>query len=155
MRSVVVFAGTSSSDSAVRESLLVDELAENLFKLMASPGLVLGLAKGDVFKIEEGTKPVLVQRGGNLAIQVYKKSVVASRHAHFEELILESLTTASLDGITDQQLVFTIPISEGFSQIENVFNSAVSQCPEYEWYYGNVYDPVDGVTPLNWWKTSE
>jgi hypothetical protein len=23
--------------------------------------------------------------------------------------------------------------------------------PNCEWYYGNVYDLKDGVTPLNWW----
>jgi hypothetical protein len=26
----------------------------------------------------------------------------------------------------------------------------MEQFPGSEWYYGNVYDPRDGVTPLNW-----
>jgi hypothetical protein len=48
-----------------------------------------------------------------------------------------------------------VPLSEGFSKIEKVFNSTVEKCSGYGWSYGNVYDPTDGVTPLNWWKSNE
>jgi hypothetical protein len=32
--------------------------------------------------------------------------------------------------------------------------STITVCPDYPntiWYYGNVYDPEDGETPLEWW----
>jgi hypothetical protein len=28
----------------------------------------------------------------------------------------------------------------------------LARFPDSIWYYGNVYDPEDGVTPLNWWE---
>jgi hypothetical protein len=35
--------------------------------------------------------------------------------------------------------------------IEFVFIEFVAAHPGTEWMFGNVYDPRDGVTPLNWW----
>ena len=56
-----------------------------------------------------------------------------------------------LDGRSAQQLVFTVPASAGLAVVESAMTEVVRQFPKTEWYYGNVYDPVDGVTPLNWW----
>jgi len=152
MKSVRTYAGRSSAGEAVHENLLVDELSSNLFKLRASPGLVLGLAKGDVFKLDAKAEPVVIQRGGNIAIQIYQKKGAANQHRKIEETILDSLSSSSLDGITEQQLVFTVPASEGFPKIEGILNALVSDYPGYEWYFGNVYEPADGITPLNWWR---
>ena len=56
-----------------------------------------------------------------------------------------------LDGQIERGMVFTIPIAAGFPAIESVFNEFVSSHPGTEWLFSNVYDPRDGVTPLNWW----
>jgi len=48
-------------------------------------------------------------------------------------------------------MVFTVPVGAGFPKIEAIFNDLVAAHPEMEWLFGNVYDPGDGVTPLNWW----
>ena len=45
----------------------------------------------------------------------------------------------------------TVPVSAGFPAIEAVFNAWVAEHPGWEWSFGNVYDPADGVTPLGWW----
>ena len=56
-----------------------------------------------------------------------------------------------LDGRADRVLVFTIPVEAGFGRVEDVFGRFAGGHPGYEWYYGNVCDPADGVTPLGWW----
>ena len=71
MKSILVYAGKSSLGEDVQESLLVDELATNLFKLRASPGLVMGLAKGDVFKLMGSAEPHIVERGGKDVVIIY------------------------------------------------------------------------------------
>ena len=57
-----------------------------------------------------------------------------------------------LDGGIERGLVFTLPVSVGFPVIEDCFNRWVDEHPGWEWYFGNVYDPRDGITPLNWWQ---
>ena len=49
-------------------------------------------------------------------------------------------------------LVYSIHVSCGFSAIENILNEFVGRDGQSAWMYGNVYDPADGETPLNWWQ---
>jgi hypothetical protein len=56
-----------------------------------------------------------------------------------------------LDGKAAKELVYTIPVSAGFPAIEGLFSEVKAAYPDVEWYFGNVYDERDGVTPLNWW----
>jgi hypothetical protein len=112
---------------------------------------VQGIAAGDEFRLvdPDGAFEV-VRRSGNLAVQVYSRKAVAP--------VKEELTQAverlggNLDGCIERGMVFTIPVRAGFRAIEAVFNKCVADHPEMEWYYGNVYDPRDGKTPLNWWQ---
>ena len=53
---------------------------------------------------------------------------------------------------TNKVRVFTVPVSAGFGPVEAVFNSYTQRHPDVEWYFANVYDERDGVTPLNWWS---
>jgi len=57
-----------------------------------------------------------------------------------------------LDGSAEQLLVYTVSVDVGFPKIEGVISGIKEKFPALAWYYGNVYDPVDGVTPLNWWQ---
>jgi hypothetical protein len=43
-------------------------------------------------------------------------------------------------------------VSCGFAEIEKVLEEAVQAHGAAAWMYGNVYDPQDGITPLNWWQ---
>lgn len=51
--SVRLAAGARSDGSVVEEEVLVTQLSDHRFRLLESPGLILGLAAGDVF---EGTR---------------------------------------------------------------------------------------------------
>ena len=76
----------------------------------------------------------------------------------FESLEVELLAPAieklggCLDLQTDRALVYSIHVSIGFAVIEELLNTAGAEYPDSFWYYGNVYDPDDGTTPMLWWQ---
>ena len=57
-----------------------------------------------------------------------------------------------MDLETPRLAVFSIHVSIGFQTIETLLDRITGQFPGTLWYYGNVYDPADGVTPLDWWQ---
>lgn len=95
-------------------------------------------------------------RGSNVVIQIYLRA----RDEVLEGWLYTTMTTVlsgRLDGLLDQNgillLVFSVDSSVGFRRIEGTLANAREHLSTLgmEWFYGNVYDPADGVTPLNWW----
>jgi hypothetical protein len=114
-----------------------------------SPAFIRGLASGDSVKMLTETKEFeIVRRSGNLCIRVYAKQGLSAIN---EQLTpeLEKLG-GELDTETPRFLVYCIHVSCGFTAIETLLNNYVVGA-DCAWMYGNVYDPSDGVTPLNWW----
>jgi hypothetical protein len=108
---------------------------------------VLGIAANDVVRITPGASYEIVERGRNLAVQVY------GNHDAVDEVTKDVWELGgSLDGRADNLTVYTIPLTAGFAKVEQVFNDLVARHPDVEWYFGNVYDNEDGVTPLGWWQ---
>jgi hypothetical protein len=134
----------------IQEPVHVQEIGQGRFRLLYSPGLVQGIAAGDEFRIvgNDGAFDV-TRRGGNLAVQVFSTAPVAPLRAVLEERVAR--LGGTLDGAIEHGLVFTVPVSVGFPAIEAVFNTWADEHDGWEWYFGNVYDPTDGVTPLEWW----
>ena len=91
----------------------------------------------------------MTHRSGNIAVQVFSRVSV--------DPVIEEATHAvakiggALDGRIERGMVFTVPVGSGFPAIEGTFIALNAAHPELEWSFGNVYDPADGVTPLNWW----
>ena len=149
LETITLLAGSSSDGRPAREELLVQRVGPMQFQVLRSPGLVEGIAAGDRIECsEDGTFRVL-ERGGNLCIQIFRRGPVAE---------LETVLTARLlplggrlDGKTPRVLVYTVPVNAGFPAIESALRESIAAFPETEWYFGNVYDPADGITPLNWW----
>jgi hypothetical protein len=140
-------AGIKSSGEPVFEQVLVDRLDGGAYRVVATPGLVLGIAAGDVIRVTPEARYEIVERGCNLAVHVY------GGHDLVDEVMKDVWELGgSLDGRADNLTVYTIPVSAGFPQVEQVFNDLVARHPDVEWYYGNVYDTEDGVTLLNWWQ---
>lgn len=123
----------------------MDQLSVNQFKIVASPGLVLGIAAGDVVETEEDGGFRVISRGGNLAIQLYGDNCLVDEHLHE----LGELSHA-VDGRAQGITILTVPVQLGFSRVERVLSEFCRRHSGIRWYYGNVYD-TDGVTPLNWW----
>lgn len=133
-----------------KEPVHVVDLGDGRFHLLYSPGFVLGIAAGDEFRLlDEDGKFEIICRSGNVAVQVYSRSPVNPAVQEVTQRVSE--IGGALDGKTERGMVFTIPVKAGFPVIEETFNAIVKDYPDMEWFYGNVYDPGDGITPLNWW----
>lgn len=137
------------------EEVQAEQIAANRFVLTRSPGLASGLAAGDEFELtdDEPQGYRVLNRGRNVCVQIF--------FPHDPDRCRRSLAPLAeriggrLDGSvslgTSGEIVFTFPVSVGFPAIEHVMAQAKVLSPDCEWYYGNVYDSKDGVTPLNWW----
>ena len=137
------------------ELLPVADLGDGRYRLLSSPGFVEGLAADDVFELDADA-PLghrVVRRGGNLCVWYYHPEPVGETDAIVAEVsgIAESLG-GRLDGGYSRMLVLTIPLAAGFDAVARALDDAVRRHPASSWLYGNVYDPADGVTPLNWWR---
>jgi len=120
--------------------------------LEKSPAFVRNLAAGDRIRYpaDTGTGYELIQRSGNLSIRVLRKHNIDDVAAVLTPEI--ELREGTLDRSSPGLLVYTLHVSTGFQAIESLLDGIVGQWPDTIWYYGNVYDPQDGATPLNWWN---
>jgi len=147
---IELFAGIGANGKPIVEKLPVRELDTGELQLVQSPAFAKGLASGDVLKCSPTTREFeIVQRSGNLNVRVFSKGDIAEIAdgliADMEKL------GGELDLETPRMLVFSIHVSCGFTAIENILNQHVGLDGQSAWMYGNVYDPTDGSTPLNWW----
>lgn len=133
------------------EKLQAERLPDGSFRAMHSPLFVRNLARGDQFRLASpaGGKFAIVERSGNLAIRVFRREGIAEV-ADWLTPKAEKLD-GTLDLSTPMALVYSLHVNVGFSPLETLFDNAVSTFSGTMWYYGNVYDPSDGATPLNWW----
>lgn len=141
-----IWAAEKTSGERVDEEVLVEEVGEGRWRLVASPGIAQGIAADDVIELDEAKRARPVSRGRNLAIHVFAPA------DHGDELLAPmSALGGRRDGQTESLTVYTVPVDAGFAAIESVLAEFVRSHPAAEWYYGNVYDE-DGVTPLLWWN---
>lgn len=144
-----VYAGTCN-DNVVYEELPAVFIGNKKYELLASPGLALDLAKGDIIDITENHLPAKVlSRGGNFCIQIYD-----TEHNHIP--ILEKLVSelgGSIDGINNGNLAISVPATAGLDKINALFDS-FTNLTNIQWFVGNKYknpeDPSD-ETLLDWW----
>ena len=133
-----------------REMLEVEDVPSGL-RLLHSPALVDGIAGGDVITLEpeslQGFK--VVSRGGNLAVVTVFPTTELRAQAEPELSIDVRAIGGVCDGGPPRMLVFTVPVSTGFSTVEELFNTVPSRWPATVWYFGNVY--AADQTPINWW----
>ena len=137
------------------EVLPVADLGEGRYRLLASPGFVEGLAAGDEFELDADA-PLghrVVRRGGNLCVWFYHSEALSESSAVTADIrrVAESLG-GHLDGGYSRMLVLTVPLAAGFDAVAREFDDAVRRHAASSWLYGNVYDPADGMTPLDWWR---
>lgn len=141
-----IYAGEKPSGERVDEEVLVEDLGHGVWRLLASPGLALGIAAGDVIELDDDHRARPSRRGQNIAIQVFAPP-------HEGDELHEPLRALGgrLDGQTPSLTVYTVPAGAGFPAIEHVMDEFQAHHPSAEWFYGNVYDE-DGTTPLRWWE---
>ncbi|WP_186121425.1 DUF4265 domain-containing protein [Burkholderia gladioli] len=148
-----VFAGTASDGNAVCEELPARKINEDIYELLASPGLALNLAKGDVIHIGSPATPVTVlKRGGNFCVQVYSDHISQDDLAWLES-VLDTALQGSVDGVNAGNLAISIPANNGFEKINLILDDSTRRTGS-SWYFANIYknleDPED-ETLLDWW----
>ncbi|UTA47972.1 DUF4265 domain-containing protein [Simiduia sp. 21SJ11W-1] len=146
---IEMFAGYNPSGQPVAEKLQVRANEDGTLQLVKSPAFIKGLAAGDTIKLDPKDQAFeIVRRSGNVCIRVYAREDLGA--------IAEALTAAleklggELDIQTPRMLVYSVHVSLGFNTIEKILGEHLTA--DCQWLYGNVYDPQDGETPLNWWQ---
>ena len=114
-------AGQKTSGELVLEEVLVTREGAGRFRIEATPGLVLGVARGDVIVIDTERSFTVVERGGNLAIHVYGPH-------HLVDEVTEAVRAlgGSLDGHAPGLTAFTVPVAAGFVAVETLFDRLVT-----------------------------
>lgn len=145
---IELFAGLDPDGKPFVEKLSVKANDQGQLQLIKSPAFVKGLASGDLIKLDRDNSHFeILTHSGNLCIRVFSKADIRP----LEEALTSELERlgGELDIETPRMLVYSIHVSCGFSAIEAILNRHVGK--HSAWIYGNVYDPSDGTTPLNWW----
>ncbi|AVS66199.1 hypothetical protein C8245_11410 [Paracidovorax avenae] len=129
-----VFAGKNQHGN-VYEELPAKKISDNIYVLLASPGLLLGLAKGDLIHLHENHYEIL-EHGGNFCIQMYVPSLDSETIKQINNLLKP--ISGTLDGHGDGALAFSVPVSSGFSATNKVFDNMRTLLGS-EYYYSNIY----------------
>lgn len=149
---IKIHAGVASSGRPVHEELPASRVPGpgRCYQLEVSPALAQGVAAGDVISLDDDGSFEVVERSGNLCVQVYSEGPFDGRTvAEFVERVVA--IGGRHDGQDARVIVFSIPVTIGFVLIQETLDELVSGVVGVSWYYGNVYDPSDGTAPLNWW----
>lgn len=133
----------------------VEQLGPNQYRLLYSPGVVEGVAKGDVIELcdsdPKGFK--VIRRSGFLCVWFYFEQAGANRGPDGNRVRAAVEGFGGLcDGGGNTQLIFSIPVSFGFPAVEAFFDDLIGQYPGSTWLYGNVYDPWNDFELLGWWE---
>jgi hypothetical protein len=132
------------------EVLEVEHESDGTVRLTHSPAFVAGIARGDLIALDAAAWSGfrILERGGMLAA-VVSFSAVEQRQEAEPSLSDEVRSLGGMcEGGPGGALVFSIPVSVGFSSAEAFLNSACRRFPGAGWYFGNVWGP--GGQPLNW-----
>lgn len=145
----------SESGKPLTEIIEVERLPPDRYKLLHSPGVVEGLAKGDVIELSSADPQgfTIVSRSGNLCVWFFFPKGSVSRGADGEHLRAAVEQFGGIcDGGGNRHLIFSVPVSFGLPAVETLFNGLVEQYPGSTWLFGNVYDPWNDFEPLGWWE---
>lgn len=144
-----LLAGQRQDGELVYEDVRAEPIGDGCYTLLQSPIFARGFAKGDVVRTLAAGQYHVEQHNGNLCVRVLARQDISNikqrLHAGMQAL------NAELDYENERILVYSVHVSAGFEKIEAALNAVLKNNDDAIWMYANVYDPVDGETPLNWW----
>jgi hypothetical protein len=147
---VRLLAALKESGQPVFEEVPVEILGSARYRLLASPGILDGLARGDVFTVDPQSSLYRVhEHGGNLCVQVWYPGLDLAGRVDAELVPGVAALGGTLDGREQELSSFTVPLSAGIPAIEELLNGWVDSAAGATWSFGNAYEE-DGVTPLPW-----
>jgi hypothetical protein len=143
-----------SGQPRLEEALPVEAVGAGLFRLLASPGLVDGVAAGDELELtaEEPSGFRVVRRGGQLCIWVYLPAEPPPVGAEARLDRAARALGGYVDGGHTKLRILTVPVAAGFASVETELDAAVAELSGSTWFYGNVYDSRNAGRPLGWWE---
>ena len=147
--SVHLLAGQREDGEMVFEQVRAKDIGDGCYELLMPPLFARGAAKGDVIRMMVAGGFEVEQHNGNLCARVIARQGIDEIRQRLDAPL--KALEAELDFENERTLVYSIPVKAGFDKIEAAFNQALQGRDEAMWMYANVYDPVDGETPLNWW----
>ncbi|GHJ44146.1 hypothetical protein Cs7R123_14880 [Catellatospora sp. TT07R-123] len=132
----IALAFREADGQMFREVVAARRLPGGLIELLASPGLVMGCAEGDVLVLE-GSGFHVVRRGPNLCVQAYADP-------QFTDEVIARFA-AAFDGIGGrvdapehrQFLVVTVAADAGEEAVEALMEELAAGVPGLEWQFGN------------------
>ena len=152
---VQLLAGYGSSGRPVLEQVPARPVGPGTWELLSTPGLALGAAAGDRVTVGDHGDFTVVARSGIVGVYVTGPAAAAGLLHEVTERIkaLGGWMDGGAETRGDQHFlrIYNVPVKAGFPAIEAAVGSFTSEVPGTAWYYSNVYDPDDEVTPLNWW----
>ena len=144
-----LLAGQRKEGDFVYEDIRAESVGDGCYRLLNSPVFVKGAVKGDIVRTFAAGQFEVETHGGNLGVRVMARDDVSVIKQRLEPLLKP--LKAELDFENQRSLVYNIRIEQGFDAVEKAFSEALQGRDDAMWLYANVYDPVDGETPLNWW----
>ena len=149
-----VLAGLNDRGEEVLDELTVVPLPDRTFRLTQTPPLAMGLAAGDLVRVDPNSHQFeVLEHGGNLAVLVTAPQEMEGRVRRDLGEQLRAIGGSLDDYVRGELAVFTVPVAPGFPAIEAILNTFAESRPGVAWYYANVYDPVTDE-PLRWWEAS-
>lgn len=139
------------------ESVEVEVMEGDRFRVVCPPRFVYGLAVGDEFILAPALPSgfSVTRRSGGLTVWIYLTAPVAS---DAERDGLNARVNAVVkpngwvyEGAPPGMVILTIPVAAGWKRIDSQVTGLVEALGAAGWEFGNVYDVIDGITPLNWW----
>lgn len=147
---VRLLATLKESGQPVFEEVPVEVLGPARYRLLASPGILDGLAAGDIFVVDPISSLYRVkEHGGNLCVQVWYPGLDLAGRVDAELAPGVTALGGTLDGREQELTSFTIPLAAGIPVIEALLNGWVDSADGATWSFGNAYEE-DGVTALPW-----
>lgn len=146
-------AAATSAGSLARESVPAEQVADDEWLILGTPGLVNGCAAGDRVRVSVDDTFEVVDRGGNVAAHIYSSYPLPEDGLTDLRESFERLGGVVEWPATRRFAVVTVPVSVGFRSIEEPIERFVDLGAEVEWNFGNVYaedgSPIGlvGVTP--------
>lgn len=144
-----LLAGRRQDGEFIYEDLKAKPIGDNCYLLSHSPLFARGAVKGDVVRMFSAGQFEVEKHGGNLCVRVLARADIGVIKQRLEAPL--KALEADLDVENERALVYNIHVKQGFDKIEAAFTQAMQGRDDAMWLYANVYDPVDGETPLNWW----
>jgi len=136
---VRVFVGRSRAGRARYEVLWVAGRPDGRYELRRTPLLALGVARGDVIRIDEGTITEVVRRGDYLAVQLVSAEPLDA--AAIEALAsLGHALGGRLDAHDDLVAGLAVPRSVGSATLESRVREYASAFPLRAWWVSSTHE---------------